>query len=56
MDVYFCCSYDVIFMAGPEEILKKFHKTKSKVLFSAEGFCWPDASLAVSFLKEKLPL
>lgn len=49
--IMFVDSYDVIFMAGPEEILKKFHKTKSKVLFSAEGFCWPDASLAEKYPK-----
>ncbi|CAL1268445.1 unnamed protein product [Larinioides sclopetarius] len=49
--IMFVDSYDVVFMAGPEEILKKFHKTKSKVLFSAEGFCWPDASLAESYPK-----
>ncbi|GIY64250.1 multifunctional procollagen lysine hydroxylase and glycosyltransferase LH3 [Caerostris extrusa] len=49
--IMFVDSYDVIFMAGPQEILKKFHKTKSKVLFSAEGFCWPDASLADSYPK-----
>ncbi|KAG8180910.1 hypothetical protein JTE90_020138 [Oedothorax gibbosus] len=49
--IMFVDSYDVIFMAGPDEILKKFHKTKSKILFSAEGFCWPDASLADKYPK-----
>ncbi|GFQ84648.1 multifunctional procollagen lysine hydroxylase and glycosyltransferase LH3, partial [Trichonephila clavata] len=49
--IMFVDSYDVIFMAGPEEILKRFHKTKSKVLFSAEGYCWPDGSLADKYPK-----
>ncbi|KFM79073.1 Procollagen-lysine,2-oxoglutarate 5-dioxygenase 3, partial [Stegodyphus mimosarum] len=49
--VMFVDSYDVIFMASPDEILKRFHKTKAKVLFSAEGFCWPDPTLADSYPK-----
>ena len=31
-------------------ILSKFKDFKSQVVFSAEGFCWPDKSLAVSLL------
>ena len=42
-------SYDVIFTVGADVILKKFQDFKSRVVFSAEGFCWPDKSLAVSF-------
>ncbi|XP_015911876.2 procollagen-lysine,2-oxoglutarate 5-dioxygenase 1 isoform X2 [Parasteatoda tepidariorum] len=49
--IMFVDSYDVIFMAGPDEIIKKFNKSKAKVLFSAEGFCWPDASLAEKYPK-----
>ena len=41
-------SYDVIFTAGADVILSKFKDFKSRVVFSAEGFCWPDKSLAVS--------
>jgi len=40
-------SYDVIFTAGPQEILKKFRENGAKVVFSAEEFCWPDVALAV---------
>lgn len=45
----FVDSYDVIFTAGAKEILKKFYKFNTNVLFSAEGFCWPDQSLASSY-------
>ncbi|XP_022258413.1 procollagen-lysine,2-oxoglutarate 5-dioxygenase 2-like, partial [Limulus polyphemus] len=49
--ILFTDSYDVIFTDGPQEILKKFYKSKAKVLFSAEGFCWPDESLAKLYPK-----
>lgn len=49
--IMFVDSYDVIFMASAEDILKKFYKTKSKVLFSAEGYCWPDSSLTEQYPK-----
>ncbi|XP_068199821.1 procollagen-lysine,2-oxoglutarate 5-dioxygenase 2 isoform X2 [Antennarius striatus] len=39
-------SYDLIFAAGPEEILKKFQQANHKVLFAAEGLVWPDKRLA----------
>ena len=41
------CSYDVVFVAGVDVILQRFKDFKSRVVFSAEGFCWPDQSLAV---------
>lgn len=34
-------------MAGVDLILQRFKDFKSRVVFSAEGFCWPDQSLAV---------
>ena len=40
-------SYDVVFVAGVDLILQRFKDFKSRVVFSAEGFCWPDQSLAV---------
>ena len=43
-------SYDVVLTAGATEILEKFHKFNARVVFSAEGFCWPNAELAVSCL------
>ena len=42
-------SYDAVFSASPEEILRSFKRFDSRVVFSAEDFCWPDTSLAVSF-------
>lgn len=48
----FCCySYDVVFTAGADTILSKFKDFNARVVFSAEGFCWPDSSLAVSALE-----
>lgn len=43
----YCYSYDVIFTAGADTILSKFRDFEARVVFSAEGFCWPDQSLAV---------
>ncbi|KAL3040396.1 hypothetical protein OYC64_011427 [Pagothenia borchgrevinki] len=39
-------SYDLIFAAGPEEILRKFQQANHKVLFAADGLIWPDKKLA----------
>ena len=44
--IMFTDSYDVVFNAGPEKILETFLKFEARVLFSAEGFCWPDNGLA----------
>ena len=40
-------SYDVVFAAGADEILKRFLAFKAKVVISAEDFLWPDKSLLV---------
>ena len=40
----------MVFTAGADVILHKFKDFKSRVVFSAEGFCWPDETLAVSDL------
>ncbi|XP_062612335.1 multifunctional procollagen lysine hydroxylase and glycosyltransferase LH3-like [Saccostrea cucullata] len=45
----FTDSYDVVLTAGKKEILEKFKKFNARVVFSAEGFCWPDPSLANSY-------
>ncbi len=47
---YVPSSYDVVFTAGADAILKKFKDFNCRVVFSAEGFCWPDQTLAVSKL------
>lgn len=40
--VLFTDSYDVVFNAGPKEIIDKFRSMKSPVVFSTEKTCWPD--------------
>ena len=45
---YFIFSYDVVFTEDEKEILKKYDALNATILFSAEDFCWPDKSLAVS--------
>uniref|UniRef100_A0A8C4EI63 procollagen-lysine 5-dioxygenase n=1 Tax=Dicentrarchus labrax TaxID=13489 RepID=A0A8C4EI63_DICLA len=49
MVVMFVDSYDVIFASGPEELLSKFSRLGHRVVFSAEGFCWPDQRLASKY-------
>ncbi|KAL8624347.1 hypothetical protein ACOMHN_044778 [Nucella lapillus] len=48
--IMFTDSYDVVFTDGAPTILERFAKLDARVVFSAEGYCWPDASL-----KEKYP-
>ncbi|CAH1775740.1 unnamed protein product [Owenia fusiformis] len=43
--VMFTDSYDLVFTSGEKDILAAFEKMNSKVVFSAEGFCWPDRDL-----------
>ncbi|XP_045163177.2 procollagen-lysine,2-oxoglutarate 5-dioxygenase 2-like isoform X2 [Mercenaria mercenaria] len=50
----FTDSYDVVITAGASEVLEKFSKLDARVLFSAEGFCWPDSSLANTYPGVKL--
>nr|XP_008165440.1 procollagen-lysine,2-oxoglutarate 5-dioxygenase 1 [Chrysemys picta bellii] len=42
-------SYDVLFASGPAELLKKFKQAKSKVVFSAETFIYPDRRLEAKY-------
>ncbi|CAB1440196.1 unnamed protein product [Pleuronectes platessa] len=49
MVIMFVDSYDVIFAAGPDEVLSKFKRLGHRVVFSAEGFCWPDQRLAQKY-------
>ncbi|RWS24177.1 Procollagen-lysine:2-oxoglutarate 5-dioxygenase 3-like protein, partial [Leptotrombidium deliense] len=53
--VLFVDSYDVVINSVKDEILKRFLETDAKVLFSAEGFCWPDKSLTSSYPKLEKP-
>ncbi|KAJ6652379.1 hypothetical protein lerEdw1_011609 [Lerista edwardsae] len=47
--VMFVDSYDVILAGSPIELLWKFLQFKSKLVFSAESFCWPEWSLAEKY-------
>lgn len=42
-------SYDVLFTTGLAEIVQKFKESNSRLLFSAEKYCWPDQSLASKY-------
>ena len=43
-------SYDVVLTMGPDQILQKFMDFDCRLVFSAESFCWPDVSLAVTIV------
>ncbi|KAI1283094.1 Multifunctional procollagen lysine hydroxylase and glycosyltransferase LH3 [Halotydeus destructor] len=43
--ILFVDSYDVVLTGGETKILEAFNKFEANIVFSAEGFCWPDASL-----------
>ncbi|GAB1603685.1 multifunctional procollagen lysine hydroxylase and glycosyltransferase LH3-like [Argonauta hians] len=47
--ILFTDSYDVVFTNGSKDILSKYKKLGSRVVFSAEGFCWPDHTLAKQY-------
>lgn len=50
--VLFTDSYDVLYMSNIEEIVKKFKAfPDTRVLFSAEQYCWPDSNLAGQYPK-----
>lgn len=43
--VLFTDAYDVIFLGKLDEIVRRFQKTGARILFGAEPYCWPDATL-----------
>uniref|UniRef100_A0A8C4UXH7 Procollagen-lysine,2-oxoglutarate 5-dioxygenase 1 n=1 Tax=Falco tinnunculus TaxID=100819 RepID=A0A8C4UXH7_FALTI len=47
--ILFIDSYDVLFASGPAELLKKFKQAKSKVVFSAENYIYPDRKLEAKY-------
>lgn len=47
--IMFTDAYDVVFNGDKEQILARFRESGARVLFSAEGFCWPDSSLASQY-------
>lgn len=46
--VLFFHSYDLILLGDSQEFVKKFLEFEANMVFSAEGFCWPDRWLKVS--------
>ncbi|XP_065890030.1 multifunctional procollagen lysine hydroxylase and glycosyltransferase LH3-like isoform X2 [Dysidea avara] len=52
--IMFTDSYDVILAASPQSVIEKFLDFKASSVFSAEGFCWPDRSLASQYPKVAL--
>lgn len=42
-------SYDVVFTNGTTDIMKKYDNFNARVIFSAEGFCWPDHTLSKEY-------
>ena len=47
--VLFTDSYDVILLAGKDQILGKFKNLGARVVFGAESVCWPDPVLAEKY-------
>uniref|UniRef100_A0A5S6R064 procollagen-lysine 5-dioxygenase n=1 Tax=Trichuris muris TaxID=70415 RepID=A0A5S6R064_TRIMR len=47
--VLFIDGYDVVVNGDENLILERFRESGAKVLFSAEGYCWPDKSLAAAY-------
>lgn len=46
-------SYDVIMTANSKEILKKYKKINSTLVFASESSCWPDREKAHLYPKQK---
>ncbi|XP_071946105.1 procollagen-lysine,2-oxoglutarate 5-dioxygenase 1-like isoform X2 [Antedon mediterranea] len=49
--VLFTDSYDVIFLGGLKEIVRKFKDLNCNLVFGAENYIWPDTSLRHSYPK-----
>lgn len=45
----FTDSYDVVFVAGWDEILRKFEALNSPIVFAGECYCWPDINQAGAY-------
>ena len=44
--ILFADALDVLINSGVDQIVQTFKKFNANIVFSAEGNCWPDASLA----------
>ncbi|XP_043198093.1 procollagen-lysine,2-oxoglutarate 5-dioxygenase 1-like isoform X1 [Amphibalanus amphitrite] len=47
--IMFTDAYDVVINAPASQIVAAFLALKARVVFSTEGFCWPDATLASEY-------
>ncbi|XP_021914399.1 procollagen-lysine,2-oxoglutarate 5-dioxygenase 1 isoform X2 [Zootermopsis nevadensis] len=47
--IMFTDSYDVILLSGVDKIVEQFKNFDARVVFSAEGFCWPHEGLASKY-------
>ena len=47
--IFFTDSYDTIFLTNSDEILEKYYKFNSDIVFSGEETCWPDKNLSKIF-------
>ncbi len=45
----FCDSYDILFAAGWDEIMMKFERLNSPIVFGAESYPWPKTEQAVLY-------
>jgi len=45
----FTDSYDVVFAAGMDEIMEKFERLKSPIVFASECYCWPNLEQAALY-------
>lgn len=45
----FTDSYDVVFAAGMDEIMRKFEALKSPIVFASECYCWPKLEQAALY-------
>lgn len=47
--ILFTDGYDVMFLSDLRQIVEKFKTMDAKILFGAEGFCWPKEELAALY-------
>ncbi|XP_052126964.1 procollagen-lysine,2-oxoglutarate 5-dioxygenase 1 [Frankliniella occidentalis] len=47
--ILFTDAFDVVILANADKISKQFRSLDGRIVFSAEGFCWPDESLASNY-------
>lgn len=51
--ILFTDAYDVVFLGSLDEIVKRFKQTNARILFGAEGYCWPKEELKSKYPEVK---